>query len=73
MLWRTGLSYLFVIIFTNTRLFDEGEGPVNKDCLHKPKKLKLCECENCGFVAETNEEREKHIRVVSNFFAFLAH
>ena len=69
-MWRTGIIYLFIIIFTNTGLFEEGEGPVNKDYLHKAKKRKLCECKDCGFVAQTNEEREKHICVVSNFSQF---
>ena len=67
MLWRTGLIYLFIIIFTNTGLFDEGEGAENKKYLHKPKKRKLSECEKCGFVAETSEDRENHICAVSNF------
>ena len=67
MLWRTGLFYLLIIIFTNTGRFDEVEGPVNKECLHKRKKRKLCECTMCGFVAKNNEEQENHICEVRNF------
>ena len=67
MLWRTVLIYLFIIIFTNPGLFDEGEGSVNKECLHKPKKRKLCECKKCGFVAKTNEERDNHVCEVNIF------
>ena len=71
MFWCTGLIYLFVVIFTNTGLFAEGEGPINKECLHNSKKRKLSECKKCAFVAETNEERENHVCKVNHFFIIL--
>lgn len=61
MLWRTSLIFLFIIIFTNTGLFNEGDGPKNKDGIHKRKRRKLWECIGCEFVAETHEEQRNHI------------